>query len=178
MESGESQGHLVTYLGSQQVLTRWKTQHSSLFSPHGTARSPRPPWCKRREASRGLRVLVPQARPRPERSATVPAPLAVPDPPAPSPPPPELSVSWASGGGVTGDLTIPGCGPVSPGVHRSTADLPPFTTPTPTLGRPGAQWVERPPLDFGPGHDVRVVGLSPAPSSVLSMEPTSHSLSP
>ena len=34
-----------------------------------------------------------------------------------------------------------------------------------------AQSVERPTLDFGSGHDLRVVGLSPTLGSVLSMEP-------
>ena len=34
-----------------------------------------------------------------------------------------------------------------------------------------AQWVEHPSLDFSSGHGPRVVRLSPAPGSVLSMEP-------
>ena len=34
-----------------------------------------------------------------------------------------------------------------------------------------AQSVERPTLDFGSGHDPRVVGSSPASGSVLSMKP-------
>ena len=34
-----------------------------------------------------------------------------------------------------------------------------------------AQSVERPTLDFGSGHDSRVVKLSPASGSVLRMEP-------
>ena len=34
-----------------------------------------------------------------------------------------------------------------------------------------AQWVERLTLDFGSGHDPRVIGSSPTLGSVLSMEP-------
>ena len=40
-----------------------------------------------------------------------------------------------------------------------------------------AQPVECPTLDFGSGHDPRVVGQSSASGSVLSMEPAWHSLS-
>ena len=42
-----------------------------------------------------------------------------------------------------------------------------------------AQSVEHPTLDFGPGHDPRLMGLSPVLSSVLSTEPAKIlSLSP
>ena len=39
-----------------------------------------------------------------------------------------------------------------------------------TLGAWVAQSVECPTLDFGSGRDLRVVGLSPASGSILSME--------
>ena len=41
-----------------------------------------------------------------------------------------------------------------------------------------AQSVERLTLDFSSGHDLRVMGSSPALGSVLSMEPAWNSLSP
>ena len=34
-----------------------------------------------------------------------------------------------------------------------------------------AQWVKHPTLDFGSGHDLGVVRLSPASGSVLGVEP-------
>ena len=40
-----------------------------------------------------------------------------------------------------------------------------------------AQSVECPTLDFGSGHDPRVVGSSPTSGSVLSVEPTLDSVS-
>ena len=40
-----------------------------------------------------------------------------------------------------------------------------------------AQSVERPTLDFGSGHDPRVVGLRPVSSFTLGMEPALDSLS-
>ena len=40
-----------------------------------------------------------------------------------------------------------------------------------------AHLVEHPTFDFSSGHDLRVVGLSPTPSSALSMEPAYDSLS-
>ena len=41
----------------------------------------------------------------------------------------------------------------------------------------GAQSVERLTLDFGPGHDARVVGSSPVAGSMLSVDPAWDSLS-
>ena len=41
-----------------------------------------------------------------------------------------------------------------------------------------AQLVERPTLDFGPGHDLRVVRLSPVSGTLLSMESSLLGFSP
>ena len=40
-----------------------------------------------------------------------------------------------------------------------------------------AQWVKHLTLDFGSGHDLRIMRLSPTLGSMLSMEPTENSLS-
>ena len=45
-------------------------------------------------------------------------------------------------------------------------------------GRLVAQLVKRPTLDFGSGHDLRVMRLSPTLSSMLSRMSTQDSLSP